>query len=138
MKLTEIKSLLEIMQRENIQELEVKRGTTYFYLKRADGEIPANPAVASAAGPVTPEVPREQKWEKILSPLSGVFYRAASPTSAPFVEEGQEVSAGKTLAIIEAMKVMNEIKAEKSCRIKKILVENGQPVSIGTELFLVE
>ena len=72
------------------------------------------------------------------SPMVGTFYRAASPTSSPFVEVGQTVNAGDTLCIIEAMKLMNEIEADSSGVIKEILVSNGQPVEYGEPLFIIE
>ncbi|WP_038320948.1 acetyl-CoA carboxylase biotin carboxyl carrier protein, partial [Kingella kingae] len=72
------------------------------------------------------------------SPMVGTFYRAASPTAAPFVEVGATVKEGQTICIIEAMKLMNEIEAEKSGVIKAILVENGQPVEYGEPLFIIE
>jgi len=72
------------------------------------------------------------------SPMVGTFYRAASPTSDPFVEVGQTVKEGQTLCIIEAMKLMNEIEAEKSGVVKAILVENGTPVEYGEPLFVIE
>lgn len=74
----------------------------------------------------------------IASPLAGVFYRASSPTSAPFAKEGDVVDSGVTLCIVEAMKVMNEIKSENRCRIVKILAENGRPVTAGQALFATE
>ena len=70
--------------------------------------------------------------------MVGTFYRAASPSSPTFVEVGQSVKAGDTLCIIEAMKLMNEIEAEKSGVVKEILVENGQPVEFGEPLFIIE
>ncbi len=73
-----------------------------------------------------------------MSPLAGVFYRTPSPTSPPFVKEGDIVDAGQTLCIVEAMKVMNEIKAEKRCCIVKIVAENSRPVTAGQALFHVE
>ena len=74
----------------------------------------------------------------IPTPLAGVFYRASSPTSAPYAKEGDVVEPGQTLCIVEAMKVMNEIKAETRCRIVKIVAENGRPVTAGQALFQVE
>jgi acetyl-CoA carboxylase biotin carboxyl carrier protein len=76
--------------------------------------------------------------QTIPTPLSGVFYRASSPTSVPFVKDGDTVEAGQTLCIVEAMKVMNEIKAESRCRIMKIAVENGRPVTANQTLFYIE
>ncbi len=81
---------------------------------------------------------QQNLYEEIVSPLNGVFYRAPSPTSEPFVNEGDTVSAGDVLCIIEAMKIMNEIKADKRCKIIKVLCQNGESVSVGTKLFLVE
>jgi len=86
------------------------------------------------------EIEQEQQdlYEPVVSPINGLFYRAPSPTSKPFVNEGDVVSAGDVLCIIEAMKVMNEIKANKKCKIVKVLCQNGESVSAGTKLFLVE
>ncbi len=84
------------------------------------------------------ETELQNQYDEIVSPLNGVFYRAPSPTSKPFVNEGDTVSAGDVLCIIEAMKVMNEIKANKKCKIIKVLCQNGESVSVGTKLFLVE
>ncbi len=77
----------------------------------------------------------EDNSHKISSPMAGTFYRAPSPTSPPFVKEGDEVSVGQTICIVEAMKMMNEIKADKAGKISKILIENGQPVEKGVVLF---
>jgi acetyl-CoA carboxylase biotin carboxyl carrier protein len=86
------------------------------------------------------EIEQEQQdlYEPVVSPINGVFYRAPSPTSKPFVNEGDVVSAGDVLCIVEAMKVMNEIKANKKCKIVKVLCQNGESISAGTKLFLVE
>jgi len=86
------------------------------------------------------EIEQEQQdlYEPVVSPINGLFYRAPSPTSKPFVNEGDVVSAGDVLCVIEAMKVMNEIKANKKCKIVKVLCQNGESVSAGTKLFLVE
>ena len=97
--------------------------------------IPAAPA-APAPAPAAPAAPVAQKT--IDSPLVGTFYRAANPESAPFVNVGDRVTADTVIAIIEAMKVMNEIKAEKSGVIKEILVDNAQPVEFGQPLFVIE
>ena len=80
----------------------------------------------------------EEEGIVITSPIVGVFYRAASPDKPSFVEEGDEIDTNKVLCIIEAMKVMNEIKAETSGRIKSILVDNGQAVEYGQPLFIIE
>lgn len=79
-----------------------------------------------------------QTLKVISSPITGIFYQASSPQATPFVKEGELVGAGSTLCIVEAMKVMNEIKAESRVKIVKILAENGKPVSNGQALFHVE
>lgn len=84
------------------------------------------------------KIEQQSSYEEIISPLNGIFYRAPSPTSEPFINEGDTVSVGDVLCIIEAMKVMNEIKSDKRCKIIKVLCQNGENVSIGTKLFLVE
>ncbi|KZC85033.1 acetyl-CoA carboxylase, biotin carboxyl carrier protein [Neisseria flavescens] len=90
-------------------------------------------AVAPAAAPAARDLSNAQK-----SPMVGTFYRAPGPNAAAFVEVGQQVKAGDTLCIIEAMKLMNEIEAEKSGVVKEILVENGTPVEYGEPLFIIE
>ena len=90
-------------------------------------------AAAPAAAPAARDLSNAQK-----SPMVGTFYRAPGPNAAAFVEVGQQVKAGDTLCIIEAMKLMNEIEAEKSGVVKEILVENGTPVEYGEPLFIIE
>jgi len=94
--------------------------------------VAAVPAPAAIAAPAA-DLGNAQK-----SPMVGTFYRAPSPASPAFVEVGQNVKAGDTLCIIEAMKLMNEIEAEKSGVVKAILVDNGQPVEYGEPLFIIE
>jgi acetyl-CoA carboxylase biotin carboxyl carrier protein len=87
----------------------------------------------SAAAPKP--VPADDKYHKILSPMAGTFYRAPSPTSEVFCKEGDTVKAGQTVCIVEAMKMMNEIKSDKAGKIVKIMIENGKPVDKGSALF---
>lgn len=147
--------LAEIAKENQLAELEYQHGETKIRLI-IESERPAlaaaapqvvfappmaAPAVAPAPSGETPAVaPAEPapRGESIDSPLPGVFYRAPSPDSPPFVDEGQAVQAGQTLCIVEAMKLMNEIPAERSCKILKILVKNGEPVEEGQALFLIE
>ena len=96
-----------------------------------NNRVPRSPA-APAAAPV-----EEAHKETIDSPLVGTLYRAPGPDAKPFVQVGDRVNADTTVCIIEAMKVMNEIKAEKSGVIKEILVENGQPVEYGQPIFVI-
>ena len=101
------------------------------------------PAVAASSLVVEPPVEIVPKPEKptghvTRSPMVGTFYRASSPTNAPFVEVGQKVEVGQTLCLIEAMKMMNQINAEKAGVIKTILADNGQPVEFDEPLFIIE
>lgn len=97
----------------------------------------AAPAAGSAPTAGSPETPAKEQGETINSPLAGVFYRAPRPDAGPFVEEGSVVSAGQVLCIVEAMKLMNEITAERPCKIVRILVENAEAVEEGQPLFLI-
>lgn len=104
----------------------------------APGWAPAVAAAASqAAAPAAPAVP-EVKGTEVKSPMVGTFYRSPAPDASPYVEVGQSVGNDTVLCIVEAMKLMNEIKAEMRGKILKVLVENGQPVEFGQPLFLVE
>ncbi len=99
--------------------------------------LPGNGGPATAApapGSGSAEAP---KGEVISSPLSGVFYRAPRPDAPPFVEEGGSVAPGQTLCIIEAMKLMNELTAERPCQIVEVLVQNAEPVDEGQPLFVI-
>ena len=105
--------------------------------------VQAAPVAAAPAPSAAPAAPAPAPAARDLSnaqksPMVGTFYRAASPSTPAFVEVGQTVKAGDTLCIIEAMKLMNEIEAEKSGVVKEILVENGQPVEFGEPLFIIE
>lgn len=97
------------------------------------GAAPQAPAPSAEAAP-----PAEEDFDIIKAPLVGTLYRSPSPDSPPFIKEGQSVKAGETLCIIEAMKLMNEFKAEEDCTILEILSENGSFVEYGTPLFKVK
>jgi acetyl-CoA carboxylase biotin carboxyl carrier protein len=99
----------------------------------------AAPAAAPAV-PAAPTAPAEEKisGHLVKSPMVGTFYRSASPGTPSFVEVGQSVSVGQTICIIEAMKILNQIEADKSGKIKQILVENAHPVEYGQPLFIIE
>ena len=148
MNFEEIRNLVELMDEFSLTEMKVESGEDRIFLRRgcdaaapvvmpAVSALPAAPAAAApataapAAAPAVPAV-------TIDSPLVGTFYKAASPDSAPFVQIGDRVNPDTTLCIIEAMKVMNEVKAEKSGVIKDILIENGQPVEFGQPMFVLE
>ncbi|MBN1165431.1 MAG: acetyl-CoA carboxylase biotin carboxyl carrier protein [Candidatus Krumholzibacteriota bacterium] len=99
---------------------------------------PASPGRTSGGTPQMAAPAPEEKVDEVLSPMVGTFYRAMKPDSEPFVSVGTTVEVGQVLCIIEAMKLMNEIEAEGNYVIRKILVENAQPVEYGQPLFLVE
>ena len=93
--------------------------------------------VAAAAVAEAPAAPKEPEGHIIRSPMVGTFYRAPSPGAKPFVVDGQSVSSGETLCIIEAMKILNQIESDKSGKVVQVLVENGQPVEYNEPLFVI-
>lgn len=141
-----LQDLYELMLEEGLDSVELKDEETRIKLTRrlsapAGVMLSHAPALHRVSEAKAPAAAKEEAVEAgtpanaITSPLAGVFYRASSPTTAPFAKEGDIVDAGQTLCIIEAMKVMNEIKAETHGRIVKILVENARPVTAGQALF---
>lgn len=153
-----IAKLIEIVSKSDVSEINLKQGEEELKITREKAvaqsvqtviaapvaapapvvapAAPAAPATAPAAAPSAPAAPDAAKLMK--SPMVGTFYRSASPTAAPFVEEGASVKEGDTLCIIEAMKMMNQIQADRSGVIKKILVENGSTVEFDQPLFEFE
>jgi acetyl-CoA carboxylase biotin carboxyl carrier protein len=145
----QLQELYDLMQRESLENLELKNKNSRIRLDRAhrpsahDHPVHHRPAHSlhpahPAPAPNTTGADSIPAGQSIKAPLAGVFYRAASPTSNPYVQAGAVAEPGQTLCLIEAMKVMNEIKAEHRCKIVKILAENSRPVSAGQALFLVE
>jgi oxaloacetate decarboxylase alpha subunit len=138
----EIRELVRIASEADITELEVEAGHLRVAIRkapRAASPAPAaNPAPAPPqAVPAAPEAPSPH-WVPVTAPMVGTFYRAPGPDQPPFVQEGDRVEAGQTLCIIEAMKMFNEIPAEVSGRVVRVLVENGAPVEYGQPLFLID
>lgn len=139
--LRKIKKLIEIVEESGIAELEVRDGDETIRIARSLAPAVAAPAPVAAAPASTepaaePAVePRPAAGFAVHSPIAGTFYRAPSPGAAAFVEVGQAVSAGDVLCIIESMKMMNEIVAEKDGVCTAIVADNGQPVSSGDVLF---
>lgn len=145
-----IAKLIEIVSKSDVSEINLKQGEEELKITREKAvaqsvqTVIAAPvaapapvaATAPAAAPSAPAAPDAAKLMK--SPMVGTFYRSASPTAAPFVEEGTSVKEGDTLCIIEAMKMMNQIQADRSGVIKKILVENGSTVEFDQPLFEFE
>jgi len=147
MDIRKIKKLIEIIEESGIAELEIKEGEEAIRISRYSAapapvaHIPAT-AIAMPTGLAVPSTPTSAE-EKIAghvvkSPMVGTFYRSASPGTKSFVEVGQSVQTGDTLCIIEAMKILNQIEADKSGTITKILVENAEPVEYGQPLFVIE
>jgi len=147
MDLRKLKSLIELVETSGIGELEIQEGEERVRITRAAGQGPASAALGvvhaagtvGAAPPVTVDTasPAEPEGHFVKSPMVGTFYRAASPGSKPFVEVGDSVQVGDTLCIIEAMKLMNEIEADKAGIVKQVLAENGQPVEYGQPLVVI-
>jgi acetyl-CoA carboxylase biotin carboxyl carrier protein len=146
MDIRKIKKLIELLETSGIAELEIKEGEESVRISR---QIPtvmqslapiAAPLAAApvAAAPPVANAAEEVSGHQVKSPMVGTFYGAASPTSGPFVTQGQQVNVGDTLCIIEAMKMMNQIEADKAGKIRSILVENGSPVEFDQVLFIIE
>ncbi|HSD61839.1 MAG TPA: acetyl-CoA carboxylase biotin carboxyl carrier protein [Burkholderiales bacterium] len=143
MDLRKLKKLIELVEESGIAELEITEGEERVRISRGGvvaqtSAVPvaAAPPAAAPAAPV-PEVPAEPEGHVVKSPMVGTFYRAPSPGAKAFVDVGQTVAEGDHLCIIEAMKLLNEIDADKAGVIKAILVENGQPVEFGQPLFII-
>ena len=152
MDLRKLKKLIDLVEQSGIAELEITEGEEKVRISRslpggkADyavtpaGAVPA-PGPAPAAAPVpaasaAPE-PAAPQEHRVKAPMVGTFYRSSAPGAKPFVEVGDSVNEGDTLCIIEAMKLLNEIEADKSGVVKAILVESGQPVEYGEPLFVI-
>ncbi|MGL6041101.1 MAG: acetyl-CoA carboxylase biotin carboxyl carrier protein [Deefgea sp.] len=151
MDLRKLKKLIDLVEESGIAELEVTEGeekvritrnvqNTAQYMQPMQYHIPqqAAPVAAAAAPAATTEAAAPVvAGNTQKSPMVGSFYRSSSPDAKPFVEVGQSVTAGQTICIIEAMKLLNEIEAEYTGVIKAILVENGQPVEYGEPMFII-
>jgi len=150
-----IRKLIDILRAEDLDEIEVRSWFTGIRVARRRGalssprdeSVPEEPGAgapheeeAAALEPATAAevLEAEEGFEEILSPMVGTFYRSAGSGMDPFISEGSRVETGQVLCIIEAMKLMNEIETEKSGVIRKILVEDSQPVEFGQPLFLME
>ncbi|MGD8311583.1 MAG: acetyl-CoA carboxylase biotin carboxyl carrier protein [Gammaproteobacteria bacterium] len=154
MDIRKVKKLIELLEESQVAEIEIHEGEESVRISRSPQGHPAPvmyhapPAMAmtappAAAAPAAPEVAAVAAEEAIpdghvvASPMVGTFYEAPSPGAKPFVEVGQEVGVGDTLCIIEAMKMLNQIEADKAGRIAARLIENGQPVEFGQSLFVI-
>ncbi|HEX9780281.1 MAG TPA: acetyl-CoA carboxylase biotin carboxyl carrier protein [bacterium] len=143
-----IEDMLQLMEERGLVELEIEQEGLRIRLKRAGGggqptleALPGSAQAPAAAAPASGGAARtaeEAGRVLIRSPMVGTFYRAPTPDSPPFTDADQEVEPGQVVCIIEAMKLMNEIKSEVSGRIAEVLAENGDPVEFGQPLFAVE
>ncbi|HEY4072736.1 MAG TPA: acetyl-CoA carboxylase biotin carboxyl carrier protein [Herbaspirillum sp.] len=152
MDLRKLKTLIDLVAESDIEELEVTEGESKVRIVKSSAQpqsqvvmmqpqgIPqysAAPAAPQAAASIAPAEPAEPEGYVVKSPMVGTFYRSSAPGSPPFVEVGSEVKEGATLCIIEAMKLLNEIDTDKGGVVKRILIENGQPVEFGQPLFIL-
>ena len=146
MDIRKIKKLIEMLEESNLAELEIKEGEESIRISRA-GTVSPPPAhhhhMVAAHAPVPAVAPAAAAaaaiaGHAVVSPMVGSFFRAPSPGANPFVEIGSQVKVGDTLCIIEAMKMLNEIEADKAGVVKAILKENGQPVEYGEPLVIIE
>jgi len=158
MDLRKLKKLIELVEESSIAELEITEGEEKVRISKSGSGVQNYAFMPPAMQPVMPPVqqqapaPEADKANEsavsvknsipdghiVKSPMVGTFYRAASPGASAFVEIGQRVKEGDTLCIIEAMKLLNEIEADKNGVIKAILLENGQPVEYGEPLFVIQ
>ncbi|HAN27387.1 MAG TPA: acetyl-CoA carboxylase biotin carboxyl carrier protein [Halieaceae bacterium] len=152
MDIRKVKKLIELLEESNIDEIEIKEGEESVRISRnsaqplmaayaqppapAPAPAPSAPAAAPVAEAAAPSAPAHS-GNVITSPMVGTFYRSPSPTSAAFVEVGQSVKVGDVLCIVEAMKMMNQIEADKSGTIEAILVDNGEAVEFEQPLFSI-
>ena len=159
MDIRKVKKLIELLEESNIDEIEIKEGEESVRISRngasaamaaqplpTPGPVthiapvaPAAPAPAAEAPAAAAPAPAaaEPEGHAVKSPMVGTFYRSPSPTSAPFAEVGQSVNVGDVICIVEAMKMMNQIEADKAGTISAILVENGQPVEFDQPLVTI-
>ena len=150
MDIRKVKKLIELLEESNVAEIEIHEGEESVRISRMPAALPAQavvqaaPAVAMAA-PAAVAAPQETaaaepatpEGHAVTSPMVGTFYEAASPGAKPFVTVGQQVNIGDTLCIVEAMKMLNQIEADKAGTVSAKLVENGQPVEFGQALFVI-
>jgi acetyl-CoA carboxylase biotin carboxyl carrier protein len=152
MDIRKVKKLIELLEESNIDEIEIKEGEESVRISRNSGQPmmaaphayapPPPPPMAPPAAPASVAAPPAEAapalaGHVVTSPMVGTFYRSPAPTSPPFIEVGQTVKAGDVLCIVEAMKMMNQIEADKSGTIGAILVENGEPVEFEQPLVTI-
>ena len=147
MDLRKLKTLIDLVAESDIEELEVTEGESKVRIVKSSAshhqmvmmqpQVAHQPAQIQVATPLEVAAPAVPEGHVVKSPMVGTFYRSSAPGAAAFVEIGSEIKEGETLCIIEAMKLLNEIEADATGVVKKILVENGQPVEFGQPLFII-
>ncbi|WP_372525246.1 acetyl-CoA carboxylase biotin carboxyl carrier protein [Piscinibacter sp.] len=150
MDLRKLKTLIDLVSESNISELEITEADGKVRIVKAEpvaavhpmaiptmGVAPP-PMAAAASALAVPAEPAVPAGHAVKSPMVGTFYRSSSPGAKPFVEVGSAIKEGEPICIIEAMKIMNEIEADKSGTVTRILCENGQAVEFGQPLFIIE
>ena len=149
MDLRKLKTLIDLVSESNVSELEITEAEGKVRIVKGGlapvmAPLPAVAAAApaleaaAAAAPAAQPVQAEPAGHAVKSPMVGTFYRAASPGAKPFVEIGSQVKEGQTICIIEAMKILNEIEADKSGTVTQVLCEHGQAVEYGQPLLMIE
>ncbi|MGC4395373.1 acetyl-CoA carboxylase biotin carboxyl carrier protein [Hydrogenophaga sp. T2] len=154
MDLRKLKTLIDLVSESNVSELEITEAEgkvrivkaspavmpapVTYSMAPAPAPMAAVPAVEVAAAPAPAAAPAAPTGHVVKSPMVGTFYRSSAPGAKPFVEVGSTVKEGETICIVEAMKILNEIEADKSGTVTQILVQNGQAVEYGQPLFVIE
>ncbi|REG84312.1 acetyl-CoA carboxylase biotin carboxyl carrier protein [Marinomonas pollencensis] len=146
MDIRKIKKLIELLEESNVYEIEIKEGEEAVRISRGGAPVavapqmvaaPAAPQAAAPAAPASSAAPAatpEIAGHTVNSPMVGTYYKSSAPGAKPFIEVGQKVNVGDTICIVEAMKMMNQIEADKSGTIAAILVEDGEPVEFDQPL----
>ena len=151
MDLRKLKTLIDLVSESNVSELEITEAEGKVRIVKGPVGAPvvmaapvaapvavASPTAVAAAAPATAAEPAVETGHAVKSPMVGTFYSASSPEAKPFVQVGSVVKAGDTICIIEAMKILNEIEADHSGTVSKILVDNGQAVEYGQPMFIID
>jgi acetyl-CoA carboxylase biotin carboxyl carrier protein len=150
MNVKEIKEMITLMNENGLTELEIEKDGLKLRLRKSNGGITSEftvapvPHVVTAAPPQPAAAPAKEAdaasrgLVEIKSPMVGTFYRAPAPDAPPYIQEGQNVEIGQVVCIVEAMKLMNEIKSEVRGKVTRIMVDNADPVEFGQAMFLIE
>ena len=151
MDIRKVKKLIELIEESDVAEIEIHEGEESVRISRYSSTPVVQPAATGLAAPQEPAAPAPTagveaqpaaeepvpEGHLVRSPMVGTFYRSPSPGAKAFVEEGQQVSVGDTLCIIEAMKILNQIESDKAGTVKQVFVDNAQPVEYNQPLYLI-